>query len=333
MFDKRNIGIFCFVFLTAAVFAQGKNDKPAWVDNPSAVYPEALYMTETGGGKTRDQAENAAKGALVSYFSQSIESKVTIVDTDIQIGRNTIQSSTAKLSIEAQAALDKLMGVSIKATWNDTKKKTGWHALAVMEKAQGRENYTAELNKAVAEINLLTDVSKGISFDMISRCKTAKGILPRAEVYALILSMLNGPNRQNEIIQLAAKVDKTLNDARSIPVDVRVTGDKDGRFRAAFVKPFTDRGFRTGNRNSRFALEVKVSFETAPKNQYYNTRYTVDAILTDTQTGAELLTYNAADRESHPTSQADADNRAIIGAERTIEKEFPGVLQEFLDQQ
>jgi len=332
MFDKKNI-ILIFVFLAASVFAHGKNEKPVWVDNPSAVYPDALYMTATGGGKTRDQAENGAKGAMVSYFSQSIVSQITIVDTDTQIGRYSVQSSSAKISIEAQAALDKLIGVSIKATWNDTKKKTGWWALAVMEKAQGRESYTTELNKVVAEINLLIDISKGVSFDTISRCKTAKGILPRAEVYALILNLLNGPNRQNEIIQLAAKVDKTLTEARSIPVDVRVTGDKDGRFRAAFVKPFTDQGFRTGNRNSRFALEVKVSFETAPKNQYYNTRYTVDAILTDTQTGAELLTYNAADRESHPTGQADADNRAIIGALRTIEKEFPGVLQEFLDQQ
>jgi len=44
------------------------------------------------------------------------------------------------------------------------------------------------------------------------------------------------------------------------------------------------------------------------------------------------LTYNAWDRESHPASQADADNRAVIGALRAIEGEFPGVLQEFLEE-
>jgi hypothetical protein len=69
----------------------------------------------------------------------------------------------------------------------------------------------------------------------------------------------------------------------------------------------------------------------APKNQYYNTRYTVNAILKDTQNGTELFSYNIANRESHTQSQEDADNRAYIGAERRIKTEFPGVLREYLE--
>jgi hypothetical protein len=69
----------------------------------------------------------------------------------------------------------------------------------------------------------------------------------------------------------------------------------------------------------------------APKNQYYNTRYTVNAILKDTQNGTELFSYNIANRESHTQSQEDADNRAYIGAERKIKAEFPGVLREYLE--
>jgi len=308
-----------------------QDPRPAWVDRPSAVYPDALYVSANGGGRTREAAENSAKGALVSYFKQSVSSKITIVDTEVQAGGRAVRSTTASsMSTEATAALDSLIGVEIKGTWNDA--KSGWWAVAVMEKALGRTRYTVELDKVIGEINLLSDISGGVTFDSIARCRSARKLLPRAEVYALILSMVNGPDRHNELTQLAAKVDSNLTQARSIPVDVRVSGDRNGQLRAAFAKAFTDQGFRTGNSNSRYALEVTLTLEAAPKNQYYNTRYTVDAILKDSQTKTELLTYNAWDRESHPASQADADNRAIIGALKAIEGEFPGKLQEFLSE-
>jgi hypothetical protein len=305
--------------------------KPAWIPEPSAVYPNSQYVSAIGSGKDRAAAETSAKAGLAAYFKQSVSSQVIITDSERQAGGRTVQSSSdMSLTIEAAAALDALIGVEIKADWNDKKGKAWW-VVAVMEKAQGRERYAAELNKAINEIKLLSNVSGGVSFNTIAKCRAAKEMLTKAEIYALVLSMLNGPDRHNEIIQLAANVDKALNQAQSIPVDVRVTGDKDGRIKAVFANAFTSQGFRTGGSSSRFVLAVKFSMETAPRQQYYNTRYTVDAVLKDMQTGAELLTYNAWDRESHPASQADADNRALIGALRAIEQEFPGILAEYLN--
>jgi hypothetical protein len=143
--------------------------------------------------------------------------------------------------------------------------------------------------------------------------------------------MLDGPDRQAEVSWLTLLITAALAEAKTIPVDVRVNGDVDGRFKAAFTGAFTGAGFRTGSRNSRYALEVTVTIAPASRNQYFNTRYTVEAVLKDTRTGAELFSYNAANRESHVTSQADADNRAVIGAERKITEEFPKVLQKYLD--
>jgi hypothetical protein len=125
-------------------------------------------------------------------------------------------------------------------------------------------------------------------------------------------------------------VTDTLNQAKSIPVDVRVTGDVAGRFKAVFANAFTSLGFRTGGSNSRFVLEVTVKLEPAPQNRYFNTRYTIDAVLKDTRNKSELFTYNIADRESHPSSQAEANNRAVSGALRKIEGEFSGILKEHL---
>ena len=321
------ITLFCVV-LAGAIYAQ---NKPAWFDRPSAVYPDNLYVSKVGGGQTRDAAETNAKAALASSFKEYISNTITIRDSERQEGGRTVYSgSDMSQTIEATAALDTLIGVEIKDTWNDTRGRSGWWAVAVMEKARGRERYAAELNRTVNEINLLSTVTNGVSLDTIAKCRTAMELLPKAEIFALVLSMLGGPDRHSELIRLRSQVEQTMNQARAMPVEIRATGDVGGRIRAAFATVFTNQGFRTGNQSSRFVLEVKINLESVPGNQFYNTRYTVDAILKDTQTGAELLSYNIAGREAHPSSQDSANNRAVIGAQQKIEKEFPIILAEFL---
>jgi hypothetical protein len=222
------------------------------------------------------------------------------------------------------------MGAEIKNAWED-RDSGNWYAAAVMEKAVCRDLYAAELDKAVDEIDALLDISRGISFETIAKCRRAQGILEKAAEYARILSILDGPNRQPELSGIGFTVAGVLAEAKAIPVNVRIQGDVDARFAAAFAGVFTAAGFRTGNRNVRFALEGAVSMAPAPRNQYFNTRYTIDAVLRDTRNGTELFTYHAAGRESHSVSQADADYRAAIGAERKIKEEFPKALQAYLD--
>jgi hypothetical protein len=253
---------------------------------------------------------------------------VSVTDRETQVNGRSVSSSAMSQSIEASAALESLIGAEAKAVWQDAAGRL-WYAVVVMEKARCRELYAAELDKAVREANALTALDR--TFETIARCKKAQGLVGDADVYALVLSMLDGPNRSPEVSQLAAKVNAALTEARAIPVDVRVTGDTGGRIRAAFANVFTAAGFRTGNRNSRYALDVTLTTSPAPKTAYFNTRYTLDAVLKDTQTGAELFSYNVTNRESHPASQEDADSRVLVGVQRRIADEFPVALQEYLD--
>jgi hypothetical protein len=189
----------------------------------------------------------------------------------------------------------------------------------------------AELDKTKREIAALIDLSGGVTFESIARCKRARERAGDADGYALVLALLDGPNRQDEVSRLVSHIDTAINEAKAIPVDVRVTGDVNGRLKAAFAGVFTAEGFKTGSRNSRYALEVALTITPAPKTAYFNARYTVDAVLKDTQTGTELFTYNAANRESHPAGQEEANNRVITGALRKITEEFPAVLRDYLD--
>jgi hypothetical protein len=322
----KKIAPVLFFVCTAFVFAQAR---PPWVDRPSTAYPDRLYVSAVGSGPDRRKAEAGALGALAAYFKQSVTSTVTINDTERQVNGRSSSDSRMSLSIAAEAALDTLIGAEIRNTWNDPRTQS-WYAAAVMEKAKCRGLYAGELDKTLAGIRTLLDISGGISFETVANGQKAQGLLEKAGMYALVLTLLDGPNRQAEVSRLGAEVAAVMAEARAIPVDVRVRGDVNGRFKAAFAGAFTAAGFRTGNRNSRFALEAAVIMTPAERGRYFNTRYTVDAVLLDTHTGAELFTYNAADRESHPASQADADNRAVIGAERRVAEEFPEILQEYL---
>jgi hypothetical protein len=318
------------LWLVIALFGTGyvtnAQNKPAWVDNPSAVYPERLYLSAVGYGADRQSAESGAFGSLTAFFKQSVSSRVSVTDRETQVNGQSVSASEMSQSIEANAALDSLIG----AVWNDTRNRL-WYAVTVMEKAKCRELYAAELDKAAREINALADLTGGASFETIARCKKAQSRAGDAGMYALVLALLDGTNRQTEVSGLLSKVNAALAEAQAIPVDVRVTGDVNGRIRAAFSGVFTAAGFKTGNRNSRYALEAALTTAPAPKTAYFNTRYTIDAVLKDTQTGAELFTYNAANRESHPASQEDADNRVIVGVQRRVTDEFPKALQEYLD--
>jgi hypothetical protein len=322
--------VFLVFFVCLGFMSVHAQDKPVWVDKPSAAYPDRLYVSAVGSGRDRQGAESSAVGALVSYFKQSVTSTITISDTERQVNDRSTSESQMSQSIEAVAALDTLIGAEIRTTWNDTRNKN-WYALALMEKEKCSGLYFGELDKTINEINTLADTSGGISFETIANCRKAREMLGKAEVYTLLLTMLDGPNRQAEVSRLAGVVAGVLSEAKAIPVDVRVKGDVNGRIKAAFAGAFTAEGFRTGNNNSRFALEAAVTLTPVTLGRYFNTRYTVDAVLKDSRTGAELFTYNAANRESHPASQTEADNRAIIGAERKITEEFSEVLQEYLN--
>jgi hypothetical protein len=289
-------------------------------------------VSAVGSGADRRRAETGAVGGLASYFRQSVVNSIMIRNSERQEnGRSVLSETEALQTLEAVSVLDALIGAEIKDVWHDERQRI-WYAVAVMEKAKCAPRYSSEIDRIITEINNLIDVSGGVSFETISKCRQAQPLIDKAGVLALVLSMLGGQSRQAEISALSVRAADTLNGAKTIPVDVRViSGDRGERIRNAFAGAFTGEGFRTGSRNSRYALEVTMVLSEAPKNQYYNTRYTVNAVLKDTQNGTELFSYNIASRESHTQNQESADNRVYIGAERKIKAEFPGYLREYLE--
>jgi hypothetical protein len=121
------------------------------------------------------------------------------------------------------------------------------------------------------------------------------------------------------------------NIARTIPIGITVTYDRQGRIFGAFAKCFTDLGFETNTGNSRYVLNVNVAVLPVdlPNNPNYFSRIEIAANLTDTNAGLVLLPYNLNAREGHVT-QSEAENRAITAAQRDINEAFAGALSDYL---
>ncbi|MDR2658783.1 MAG: LPP20 family lipoprotein [Spirochaetaceae bacterium] len=327
---KKLFIAFAFAAAALAPAAAQSKAKPAWVDKPYSAYPDTLYISAVSSAPERAVAEKAALGSLAASFKQFITNRITISDSERLL--NGVSSSETNMSqfIESSSALDTLIRAEIKETWNDTKNKV-WYALAVMDKRKCAALYNDELDKLIREIKVLIDVPDEPAPGTAARCKKALELAEKASLYALVLSRLDGGGRQNEVYPLISKTKALLDKAKNVAVYVRVAGDVNDRVRSAFASVFSGEGFKIGGSNSRFVMDVTVSIEDAPKTMYFNARYTVTAVLTDTKTGSGILTYSISERESHPAGQKEANSRAITGAQRTIGKTFPPVLREYLN--
>jgi hypothetical protein len=320
------ISLFGFTFLSAAK----AQNRPDWVSRPYSVYPESLYVAAVGAGNDRQAAAESARKELAAFFKQSISSRMEIIEREQNRNGIIVYGTDVFSKIEAAVENDSFIGADVKEYWNDAAGKTGVWAVAVMDKAKGRERYGGELAKNINEINRLIGSGAEITFKTLALCKTVQERLATAESNAFMVMMLDGPDLRPELNRLAVKTDAMLRDAKAIPFDVKITGDEDGTMKPLYAKEFNDLGIRTGASAPEIVLEVVFSRAAAPRGAYYNTRYSVSAVLKNARTGEELFAFPAISARASHKSQEEADRQAVIDAKKDISKSFPPSLREYL---
>jgi len=227
--------------------------------------------------------------------------------------------------------LDSLVGAEIGDTWDDG--KGTFSAVAVLNKAKAAQIYTGMIKTNQTMINNLINIpaNQKNTLEGYSRYQFAAVVADINYSYGNLLSVIGSP------VQGLAKGDdyrlEAKNITKTIPVAIRVQNDKSNRIQGAFAKALSGIGFQSGGSNSSYVLDVNVSSQpvTIQGNAYLFTRVEVTANLTDTSNGSVLLPYNFNTREGH-TSQAEADNRAILAAERKIGDDYAKLLNNYLSQ-
>ncbi|MDR2864002.1 MAG: LPP20 family lipoprotein [Spirochaetaceae bacterium] len=312
-----------------------KNGKPNWVDKPDSAYDKRYYLSAIGYGTNRQQAEASAFSNLTGLFGQSVTSKISTVESykeKIVDGAISVESGDEiSNAVELSSSIDQLIGAEINDRWED-KSRGLYYAAAIMEKPRAINIYTGLIDSNRALIEKLTNIpaAEKNTIDGIVRYHFAASLADTNDVFATVLSILGGPDKKNELKSGEDYRYEAGAIAKKIPVNVVVKNDVDGRIKAAFVRVFTDAGFRTGNSNSRYVLNAVLSISAVElNNQNKFSRYVVDASLIDSSDNSVLTPFNINGREGHLT-QPEANARAVRAAEQKIKEDFSEALREYL---
>jgi len=336
----------CFVLILSACgtapippssSSSGKGGKPAWIDNLDSVYPKNQYIAAKGNGDNLDAAKRNAFSALISYFGQSIsvdQSVSEVYQEAVKSGAAASWSNTTTVqsNISTSSSLDTLVGAEIKDTWDDF--RGNYYAVAVMERAKTIQIYNDLIKSNLSMISNLTNMNQAQknTLEGFSRYQFAAVVADINVSYENLLKVIGaaapaGVKKGDDYRFESAEI------AKSIPIAVKVSGDRQGRVQAALSKALTNMGFRSGGSNSRYVVDAKlVITEVQLANQPNKfARYEITADLNDTAVGQTLLPFSANGREGH-TTLAEAENRALAAVERKINEEYKNLVSEYLAQ-
>jgi len=322
----RRAAVFAVaIAVTAAAPAQ---TRPGWTA-ATGVSASAAAVVSVSSGADRKTAETQALAQLTAYFRQSVTTSVTLRDTAVEGGP---WRSEAEQIITAVSALDALDGVETEA-WQDAPRGL-WYARAALDKARGRAGYAALLDAVLAQAAAALAVPDPGAFAALSAARGAAVLAGRADAYAAVLALLDGPDRQADVAALNARAAAVTAAFFDAPIALRIQGDAGGRITNACNQALTAEGFRSAApaaARARYALEAEVTYSPlGQRDRYYETRYLVDAAFVDTRDGAALFRFTVSGRELHPSSQAAADTRAEASAEKKAREEFSKRLRERL---
>jgi len=228
--------------------------------------------------------------------------------------------------------MDTLVGAEIRGVWFDS--RDTYYAVAVLEKARAAQVYTDMIKANLSLIKNLTTMSQTERNTMegVSRYQFAAAVADINATYGNLLRMIDAPLPEGMVTSNQYRLE-AQNIIRAIPIGITVKNDRSGRIQSAFAKAFTDLTFRSGGNSSRYVLQVEITVSPVdlPANTNKFARMEMNAVLTDTVEGSNLLTYsfNPPLREGH-LNLSEAENRVFLAAERKINEEYKNVLSNYL---
>jgi hypothetical protein len=314
---------------------QGK--QPAWVSAPDLVYDQNSFVSAVGHGTDRNQAEKDALGRLVAVFGQSVQADLKTINTYSEAvskgAVNVSENTSVQNAIQTSAQMDALIGAEIEDVWFDS--KSTYYAVAALERRKAVSLYGDMIrsNERIIADLIAIPLADRNTLDSFSRYQLAATIADVNRIYANVLTVVGntsgivpGDMKRGDAYRLEA-VDITKN----IPIEVRVTDDRSNRIKDAFASALTKQGFRSGGTDVRYILHVRVDFSSVnlPNQQNKFIRYVIDANLIDTRDSSVLLPFNITGREGH-LSLSEAENRAVVAAEKKINDAYSTLLSNYL---
>ena len=323
---------------------------PGWINSPYSKYNKEKYVAVTGSGKNSEEAKKSALANLVKYFGQTIQADQKISTTYSEVVKrgaaaNWTESTVLEENISTYAT-NTLIGADVPEIWSDGRNVC--YAVAVMDKAKTEKIYTDLIRANQAMIGNLININQKEknTIEGFSRYRFAAVTADINITFANVLKVIGSPvpsgiKSSDEYWLEAANI------AKFIPVRVAVEKktdiDRAGSIQNAFSRALSELGFITTSDNALYTLEVTLSLTEANypnrQSEFIRTevdakfaRYEVSANLTDANTKMGLLPIYSINGEAVQSTLQEAENRAVIAAERKINEQFRDWLSEQLAQ-
>jgi len=124
-------------------------EKPEWIDNPKAKYPEGMYLAAVGYGSTRRSAEADAMGSVARIFKTDIKANTKFTErySELESAKQDNQVSlfaenTKDIFISAE---QDLINIEIGETYTDNLGKV--YALAYIHRSRTADIYDEKISQ------------------------------------------------------------------------------------------------------------------------------------------------------------------------------------------
>jgi hypothetical protein len=297
------------------------------------MYSKNDYVAAVGYGDDRGIAEKNALAALTGVFGQSIKAELDVVigysESVSRSGGTVSQNSSVQSAIKIITALDSLVGAQIGDVWYDGKRTH--YAVAVMEKTKTAALYADMIQshqRIITDLVTMSDADKG-TLDGYARYQLAAVIADANQAYTNVLTIVgSSAGIVPEDLKSGTYYRREATEmVKNIPIGVAVTNDRSNRIQSAFAAVINKAGFKSGGTSGRYVLKVQVTLDPVDNPNQSNkfVRYVVVANLMDTTENSVLLPFSINGREGH-LSISEAENRAIMAAEKKINESYGGEL-------
>ena len=321
---------------------QTTSNRPIWVSNPHAFYPESEWLVFTGQGNNISSAEAVAIERLANFIEMDVtttsrfsEQLIETTRSDRGMSSTTIRGNTDFYTgLSRVSNIRNLIGLQIE-TWVDP--RTGEvYAITRMNRREGVAGYTELINHNERIITqIISQTDQEASFDSLFMINFAYKLAQLNDNFYSIRRALNSRYTGNRPSYGTANDirNQVLRISNRIVISVVVTGDENNRLTRTFTEVLNSKGYRTGTLlNSTYVLKASIIKEDLParlEDRFRYTRYDFNYTLTN-RSGHELLSHTYSNRDGgrdHPQA------RQVIF--REIEDYirgagFAGIFDEFL---
>ncbi|MDR0908861.1 MAG: LPP20 family lipoprotein [Spirochaetaceae bacterium] len=244
---------------------------PAWLIEPTSVYPQNRYISTRGSGETRVEAELAARVAMIEYFGFQARTQTEA----IQLLTQDNEHSSSQQSIVTQALIESQ--VKLFAThYADSWQRPGgqWEALAYINRTEAWTIFEPQLKQEVNSFRSLYRAAENEpdnfkKYFMLGAATLSENTENTNETGSLLQLMAFGEILAPEMMKGYTDIRETISTiaqnrsetARKVQISIDCTNDNGGVIAAAFSETLNDAGFRAGVQESAASYILKCSIE------------------------------------------------------------------------